>query len=137
MVDINQRLNNLHFIITTGDDDVRKGSNVYGIVILLQGEQVNSFSKSLNGGVTWENGSTHEADITIPQVQVKNIQGIRIVFSSGSCFSCTQDNWNMDKITVTYKLDNGQDEILLEKQDSPLHRFTGSSSEWETDFNWN
>jgi len=131
-----QQVKNLHVIITTGDDDVRGESNVYGTAVILQGQQVNTFSKSLNNGANWQRGETHEADLEIAQVQVKDIQGFRIVFSSGSCFLCTQDNWNMDKIKVTYKLDNGQDDILLERQDTPVHRFTGSSSEWEVSFHW-
>ena len=131
-----QALNNLHFKIQTGDDDVRADSEVYGTVVLLQGQQVNTFSKSLNDKAGWQGGSTHESDITLPDVQVKDIQGLRIVFASGNCFLCTQDNWNMDGITVTYKLDDGNDDILVEQAGRPLMRFTGSAPEWSTSFNW-
>lgn len=131
-----QQLKTLHFSIQTGDDDVRGDSEVYGTVVLLQGNQVNTFSKSLNDKAEWRNGSTHESDIQLPNIHVKDIQGLRIVFASGNCFLCTQDNWNMDEITVTYKLDTGDDEVLVQQAGKPLWRFTGSTPEWSTSFRW-
>ncbi len=134
---LDQQVSKLHISITTGDDDVRSQSNVYGIAVILQGQQINSFSKSLNDGANWKNGSTHDADLEIAQVRVRDIQAFRIVFSSGQPDPfATQDNWNMDRIIITYKLDDGTDDILLEQADTPVHRFTGSSPQWEMYFHW-
>jgi hypothetical protein len=136
MVDINQHVEALHISITTGNDGVREGSNVYGIIVFREGDQVHTCGKSLNSGENWSNGSTHEAYIQIPHVKVKDIDGFRILFESKSCRLCTQDNWSMDKIMITYKLDNGQDVILLQQTGTPLYLFTSSSPEWEVCFHW-
>jgi hypothetical protein len=132
----NQQLTNLHWRIQTGDDDVRSGSNVFGQVVILQGNQVMTIGKSLNDGNEWSNGSTNDADIGLPPIQLRDVDGVRITFSSGSCFFCTEDNWNMNNVVITYKDDNGQDLILFQDVGNPLHRFTGSDPSWAQPFNW-
>jgi hypothetical protein len=134
--DVNQQLSSLHFSIQTGDDDVRSGSNVYGQVVILLGNQVIEVSQSLNSGNPWPNGSTNDSDFGLPTIQLKDIDGVRISFSSGSCTFCTEDNWNMNQIVITYKDDNNQDQMLFQAAGSPLWRFTGSASLWSQPFNW-
>jgi hypothetical protein len=73
----------------------------------------------------------------IPQVRVRDILAFRIDFLSGSTGPFdTEDNWNMNAIRATYKLDTGGDDLLFKQNDWPLHRFTGSSPTWEINFSW-
>lgn len=137
-VNLDQPVNDLHVTITTGDDDVRVQSNVYGIAMIQQGQQVNAFSQSLNHGANWPNGSTNEGDVGFSQARIRDIRAFRIMFSSGQPDPfATQDNWNMNSIKVTCRLDGGNDlDLLLDQAGTPLHRFTGGSPEWEVYFNW-
>jgi hypothetical protein len=132
----NQQLSALHFSIVTGDDDVRGGSNVYAKVVILEGNQIVEIGQSLNNGNSWPNGSTNDSDFRLPTIQIKDIDGIRINFSSGSCFLCTEDNWNMNQIVITYKDDNNQDQLFYQNAGNPLWRFTGSTSVWSQPFQW-
>src|SRR5207245_17018 len=103
---LDQEVNNLHFTITTGDDDVRQNSQVNATLTIRQGDQSIPVKQSLNDGANWQNNSTHEADMRIPQVRVRDILAFRIDFLSGSTGPFdTEDNWNMNAIRATYKLD--------------------------------
>lgn len=136
MPDLNDQLNTVHFKITTGDDDLRSDSEAIGTVIVRQGNQVNQFSKSLNDKARWADRTTHESDILLPDIQVKDLQGIRITFSSGSCFLCANDEWKMDAVEVTYAKSSGGDEQLVNQWDRPIKHFTVESPNWDYPFSW-
>jgi len=134
---LDQEVNNLHFTITTGDDDVRQNSQVNATLTILQGGQISTVKQSLNEGANWGNNTTHIADMGIPQVRVRDIRAFRIDFLSGQTGPFdTEDNWNMNAIQVTYKLNTGREDILFKQDGQPLHRFTGSDPTWEINFNW-
>ena len=134
---LDQEVSNLHFTITTGDDDVRQNSQVNATLTIRQGEQSIPVKQSLNDGANWQNNTTHEADMGIPQVRVRDILAFRIDFLSGSTGPFdTEDNWNMNAIQATYKLDTGGDDILFKQDGRPLWRFTGSDPTWEINFSW-
>ena len=134
---LDQVVSNLHFTVTTGDDNVRQNSQVNATLTILEGAQVNTVKQSLNNGANWPRGSINQTDMVIPSVRVRDIQAFRIDFLSGSTGPFdTEDNWNMNAIQATYELDTGRIDILFEQDGMPLHRFTGSDPTWEIDFNW-
>jgi hypothetical protein len=136
-LNFNQQVNNLHFTVKTGGDDVRSQSQVNAVVTILEGEQINIVKQSLNDGANWSNDSTHEADMRIPLVRVRDIRAFRIDYLSGqSSPSDSEDNWDMVAIQATFKLDSGGDDLLFKQDGQPLHRFTGSDPTWEMEFNW-
>ena len=80
-----------------GNDGIREGNNVYGIIVFREGEskEIHTCGKSLNFGENWSNGSTHQAYIDVPHVKVKDIDGFSVVSSLNhvGCVHKTTGAW--------------------------------------------
>ncbi|MFF8918336.1 hypothetical protein ACF08M_34820 [Streptomyces sp. NPDC015032] len=140
-----QVLKSLTIDILTGSDDVRVNSLVDAYIQLASGPQVEELSFNLNHRDWWKPWTDHTISWTIqsklftsPLVGYIRRFGIR--FTSGNRgfpWPDTGDNWNMNRITVTYPVDNASDDTLLSIDNdfgSPIHRFISDHDEWHVDF---
>lgn len=120
-------ISSLRVTIRTGGDDLRGGSQVYAIVTLRGGERP---PVSLNNGTGWGNNSTNIGTIQLPQgTRLSDIIALKLKHASGSCFGCSYDNWNLDRILVEYNGPSGSGELFT-RDGTPLVRFTGAVTEW-------
>ncbi len=64
-------------------------------------------------------------------VSLGDIRYFRVSFTSGQPDPLsTEDNWNMESITVTYPTDGDSATPLFEDSGDPLQRFDGKHSSW-------
>ncbi|MEM7104399.1 MAG: hypothetical protein AAF502_14770 [Bacteroidota bacterium] len=116
----NRYIRNLTFAIKTGQDDLRGGGNAEARIILKDGR---TFSGTLNHGRELKKNSIHFADIRLTNnVKEQDIATVEITYTSGSCFGCTTDNWDLNSL----KLLNAHYPVLT-VHGFPVKRFTGNS----------
>jgi hypothetical protein len=109
----------LKFDIVTGQDDLRDSSEVTATVssepskICLKPSTANSpdgicsngsGATDRTGRSTWQNSDgviSQTFTVANPQTSASGFGNLTISLIEGSCFGCTSDNWNIEKITVT------------------------------------
>lgn len=123
----------IRFVITTGNDDFRAGSNVF-------------FSVNLNNGVSlpevkintknerYSNNSSISVSRNLDRVvELSSIRSITLRFNGGSSgtWLTTTDNWNLDAIQISLVTETGNTHLIYNSREDPARRtlvarFTGS-----------
>jgi hypothetical protein len=127
----NQAIYGLRITIVTGDDGLRAGSQAVLNLTFVDGFQS---SLPLNDGDNWQNGTTHQVTIGLPDApRAKDIATLGVSFTSGSGIS--GDNWNMSGFMVEVLIDSSTWFECIDEYRAPyIQRFTGSVREWFTPF---
>jgi hypothetical protein len=131
-------LESLHIIIKTGNDDARKSSDVLAFVqAQISPDTIEEVgAKSLGGGRG--NGTTATSTLKLrPGLFLDQLRTFRIHFEPGKDSPLdTDDNWNMQEITVGYVLADKTSGILIQRAGAPLRRFKGGDQDkdWEVVF---
>jgi hypothetical protein len=114
----------LDVTITTGGDDLRSGSVVYGIVELRGGktEKVN-----LNQGRGWVNNSTNTVSLPLPVgTTLRDLVSFTLEHDGGPRrFPDGYDNWNIDALKVATPRTCSGGIQLANTSGQPLVRLTG------------
>ena len=133
----------LTITIETGSDDLRQTSQAVAYVILERNNRISQINMPLNNGAQWSNGSVHTpppfslvSGLTpAPGPFISDIKEFGISFFSGQSGPFdTGDNWNMNKILVSYSGDNVSKTTLLFMSGSPLKRFVSDHDDWHVTF---
>jgi FG-GAP-like repeat/Astacin (Peptidase family M12A) len=123
--------NGVKVTITTGNDDLRGGSQAWASV--LDGADrwvVHEFP--LNGGANWTNRSVHSVEEHFAEpVTVASLRKLRIRTDFGGGIG--GDNWDIDRVTVAYLDEAGAWQTFLDLTGTPLARLTGDRKSWVSD----
>jgi hypothetical protein len=120
-----ETFNQVTFNIVTGGDDLRGDSSATATVALPGGAQTFTLKAQNDSG--WGNNSDHVKSFNLPTAQPLSAFGdIDIRLTSHNGFLETDDNWNIQAVTVTLNSPQGST-TLLAKSGNPLARLTGSS----------
>jgi len=127
------RIRELILEIGTGGDDLRGGNDNVSVAIGLFGRATHRVA-NINGGARWIGDYTQFVPIRLPApVPPESITSITISTNFGGGIG--GDNWNMDKLKVRAR-GGGIDRILLERNASPIKRFTGQVHEHTENLRW-
>jgi hypothetical protein len=105
--DVGKSVRALNLIISTGNDDLRGGSNAGDnctvTVELTTGKNI--VLNDVNGGKNWTNWSSHNVSIPIPAGGLKGgeVKGINLHTGFGGGIS--GDNWNVNRVQLEATLE--------------------------------
>ena len=132
-------ITNLELTIVTGGDDLRSDSSATAYIIVVAGNRTREYSTQLKSETDpgWDNDTTHGpiAWNMPPGVTTDNLSRLGIRMHSHENGLETSDNWDITSVLVTYPVDGGGQDVLVDLAGGPLVRLTGSEPFWETDVN--
>ena len=106
---------------------------------MLDGKRTREYSTQLKSetDASWENDTTHGSIAwnMPPAVTINNLSRLGIRMHSHENGLETSDNWDITSVLVTYPVDGGGQDVLVDLAGGPLVRLTGSEPFWETDVN--
>jgi hypothetical protein len=115
----------LKALFGTGGDDLRGGGDNVDMVIRYRNSTAVTMLSNVNNNRYWKNFSTTNYQKGLPpNTDVNNIESIDLRHTGGGGFAA--DNWYLDKFKVIIVV-NGVETVLLNKEDTPIHHFTGDS----------
>jgi hypothetical protein len=119
--------NSLTFNITTGGDDLRNDSSATASVMINGANQTFTLKKQTDPG--WGNNSDNIRTFTIngPAQPVTAFGPISITLTSHNSGFETNDNWNIQAVTVTATGPNNASTLLRTDSGNPFKRLTGSA----------
>lgn len=136
-----QQVDVLYIALTTGDDDLRQGSEAVAYALVNHDHQIEEVHQSMNNKQGWASNSLDDAELTIntqiiKPVHIRDIQEFGIRFTSGQQFPWeTGDNWDLKYIEVSYTVDGQTNkDTLLSMSGDPLKRFVSDHDEWHVTF---
>ena len=118
--------NQIVFNIVTGGDDLRGDSSATATVQIGGGSQ--TFTLKAQSDPGWGNNSDHVKTFTIAgAAQPLSAFGhVTFTLTSHNSFPETDDNWNIQNVTITLN-GSGGSATLLTRSGNPFARLTGSS----------
>jgi hypothetical protein len=119
-------ISGLEVTITTGGDDLREGSVVYGVVELQGGrtEKVN-----LNRGRSWGNNSTNRVALPLPRgTRIGDLVSFTLEHDGAPRRLDGYDNWNVNTLKVTTSRTCSVGLQLANPSGRPLVRLTGGKT---------
>lgn len=121
-----QTFNSLTFNITTGSDDLRGDSSATASVMINGANQTFTLKKQTDPG--WGNNSDNVRTFTIngPAQPATAFGPISITLTSHDGTFETNDNWNIQAVTVTATGPNNASTLLRTDSGNPFKRLTGS-----------
>ena len=126
----------LQITIDTGDDDLRGDSTATAYLIALHGGSTREYSTTLKKGSdpSWSNNSTTGPVVwnLPPGLTSHNIKRFGIRLQSHNNAFETDDNWNINRVLVTYPGPGGSEVTLVQESGAPLFRLTADQPQWET-----
>jgi hypothetical protein len=132
-------ITNLELTIVTGGDDLRGDSSATAYVIVAAGNRTREYSTQLKSetDASWDNDTTHGPIAwNMPSgVTTENLSRLGIRMHSHENATETSDNWDITSVLVTYPVDGGGQDVLVDLAGGPLVRLTGSEPFWETEVN--
>lgn len=132
-------ITNLELTIVTGGDDLRGDSSATAYIIVADGDRTSEYSTQLKSETdsSWDNDTTHGpiAWNMPPGVTTDNLSRLGIRMHSHENATETSDNWDITSVLVTYPVDGGGQDVLVDLSGGPLVRLTGSEPFWETEVN--
>lgn len=123
-----EQATSLRVTIQTGSDDLRGGNDNAFASFLENGSPVVS-EFALNRSSRWDNFSTHSVSLSLPQpLSLSRLQQLKIrtTFGGGS----GGDNWNINRVTVHYRVGPGPWKHLWTEASNPVARLTGTYKTW-------
>ena len=118
--------NQITFNIETGGDDLRGDSSATASVVLPGGTQ--TFTLKAQSDPGWPNNSDHVKTFTIAGAAqpLSAFGDITITLTSHNSFGETDDNWNVQNVSITVNGASGS-ACLYNHGGNPLARLTGSA----------
>jgi hypothetical protein len=119
------KFNQVTFNIGTGGDDLRGDSSATASIVLPGGTQ--TFTLKAQSDPGWPNNSDHTKTFTIAGAAqpLSAFGNITITLTSHNSFGETDDNWNVQTVSITVNGSSGS-ACLYNKGGNPLARLTGS-----------
>jgi len=118
--------NQVTFNIETGGDDLRGDSSATASIVLPGGKQ--TFTLKAQSDPGWGNNSNHSKTFTIAGAAqpLSAFGDITITLTSHNSFLETDDNWNIQNVSITVNGPSGS-ACLYNHGGNPLARLTGSA----------
>lgn len=118
--------NQITFTIETGGDDLRGDSSATASVVLPGGNQ--TFTLKAQSDPGWPNNSDHVKTFTIAggARPLSDFGDITITLTSHNSWTETDDNWNIQNVSITLTGSSGS-ACLYNHGSDPLARLTGSA----------
>ena len=122
----NATFNQIIFNIGTGGDDLRGDSSATATVKIGGGSQ--TFTLKAQSDAGWGNNSDHVKTFGIAGAAqpLSAFGNVTITLTSHNGFLETDDNWNIQNVTITLNGPEGS-ATLLTRSGNPFARLTGSS----------
>src|SRR5271157_5240528 len=119
--------NQIQFVIVTGGDDLRADSSATAALLGANGTTLQVIALKNQTQPGWNNNSTHAVTAALAPPQPASAIGrIVITLTSHNAPFETDDNWNIQSVTVNLS-NNGANQLqLLGASGSPLVRLTGT-----------
>jgi hypothetical protein len=121
-----QTFNQIRFVIGTGSDDLRGDSSATALLVTSTGLPVGNITLKSQSDSGWSNNSTHTVTAPLnPALTQAEIAHVVITLTSHNGFGETNDNWNVQDVSISL-LNNGADaHLLMSFSGAPLARLTG------------
>jgi len=121
--------NQIRFEIKTGSDDLRGDSTADAHVYAVNGSKIQDISLKGGNQGSWDNYSTHTVNATLKEfVTATAIGKINITMESHNNWHESDDNWNVQYITVTLLSVGGAQKEIMHFYGDPFHRLSHSDS---------
>jgi hypothetical protein len=120
----------VRFDITTGGDDLRGDSSASAALSVIGGA-VQTVTLKSQSNPSWDNNTTHEVVAGLSPAQLPSqaspLSGLGITLTSHNSFLETDDNWNINNVTMSVLAPTGQVVCTMSNGGTPLARLTGSA----------
>jgi hypothetical protein len=122
-----QTFNQIQFVVTTGDDDLRGDSSATVTLQAPNGATLQVITLKGQNQAAWNNNTTHTVTAGLSQPQTASAIGhILITLTSHNSFGESDDNWNVQSVVVTLSNNGGSPLQLVNSSGNPLARLSGS-----------
>jgi microsomal dipeptidase-like Zn-dependent dipeptidase len=122
-----QTFNQIQFVITTGNDDLRGNSSATATLAAPNGVVLQVISLKAQNQPGWNNNSAHTVTTGLsPAQNASAIGSIVITLTSHNSFAETDDNWNIEGVVVKLMNNGANATELVNSSGNPLARLTGS-----------
>ncbi len=119
--------NQIRFVIGTGDDDLRGDSSATATLKAANGSTLQVISLKAQKEPGWGNNTTHTVNAELTRALTASaIVHIVITLTSHNSFGETNDNWNVQSVTVALLNNGAGQKELMSFSGAPLARLTGS-----------
>lgn len=129
-------ISSLAITVEVGGDDLREDSSATAWILVIEGKETKEYSTVLKAETDkkWDEHTTHGPIgwNVGPGINNDNISRFGIRMQSHESGTETSDNWNIDRVTVTYADGAGGNAVLVDQSGGPLVRLTGSEPAWES-----
>jgi hypothetical protein len=118
----------IQFIIKTGGDDLRGDSEATAEIFSVDGQPLQNVTLKAQKDSSWHNNSTHTVLANLDQqLSANQIGEIAISLVEHNSFPETDDNWNIQAVTVNLVTAfGGSFSLIMDRNGLPLVRLTGS-----------
>jgi hypothetical protein len=107
--DLGETISALNLIISTGNDDLRGGSNPGDncdvTIQLTSGPPI--VLKNVNGGQKWDNWTNHTISIPLPTAGLHGGDIVSVTLHTGFGGGLSGDNWNVEQVILEATLCDG------------------------------
>ncbi|MGO9935479.1 MAG: DUF6519 domain-containing protein [Steroidobacteraceae bacterium] len=119
--------NTIQFTIVTGSDDLRPDSTATATLEGADGSLLQVVTLKAQTGAAWGNGSTNTVNAALnPPLAAPDIGSIDITLTSHNAFGETDDNWNINSVSVSLSNNGAETQPIVSLSGNPLVRLTGS-----------
>jgi hypothetical protein len=120
------KFDSIRFVVHTGGDDLRGDSSATAELFSVNGQALQTVTLKTQKAGGWSNNSTHTVAAKLTQsLSADEIGRIAVTLTSHNGFLETDDNWNINEITI--QLYNGSaTNQLADVKGNPYVRLTGS-----------
>jgi len=120
--------NQIRFVIETGDDDLRGNSTADAHLFAANDVKIQDIQLKNGKQGDWNNNTTHTVIETLEHpVTATAIGKVNISMESHNGFAQTDDNWNVQAVTITLLGPGGAEKELMYFVGDPLARLTHSN----------
>ena len=120
------KFDSIRFVVHTGGDDLRGDSSAAAELFSVNGQALQTLTLKAQNAGGWSNNSAHTVEAKLAQpLSADEIGRIAVTLTSHNGFLETNDNWNINEITI--QLYNGSTtNQLTDVKGNPYVRLTGS-----------
>ena len=119
--------NQIEFIIETGGDDLRGDSSATATLQSTTGATLANLTLKAQNQAAWENNTTHTVTFPLnPPVSAPTIGHLLITLTSHNSATETDDNWNIETLTVMLSNSGSAPNVIVRGRGDPMVRLTGS-----------
>ena len=123
-----QTFNQIGFVIGTGSDDLRGDSSATAALVASNGTTLQTITLKSQNASAWNNNSTNTVTASLsPALTQAQISHIVITLTSHNGFAESNDQWNVQSVSVSLS-NNGVGSILLVNgSGNPFHQLNAST----------